>query len=135
APALAATLLMFWQTRTASAAHLLAIPGCVALIWVLMRTVWSAKSDFVGLAGALVVLIVGTGAAVPLAFHFVERPMPSEDDLETSRADQGCLSMWAMHDLDQQPKSLVMTFVDLGPRVITLTRHDVIAAPYHRNNA
>jgi len=61
--------------------------------------------------------------------------MPSEDDLETSRADQGCLSMWAMHDLDQQPKGLVMTFVDLGPRVITLTRHDVIAGPYHRNQA
>jgi hypothetical protein len=26
-----------------------------------------------------------------------------------------------------------MTFVDLGPRLITLTHHDAIAGPYHRN--
>jgi len=32
-----------------------------------------------------------------------------------------------------QPKGLVFTLVDLGPRLITVTHHDAIAGPYHRN--
>ena len=31
------------------------------------------------------------------------------------------------------PKATVLTFVDLGPRLITITHHDAIAGPYHRN--
>ena len=27
----------------------------------------------------------------------------------------------------------MFTFVDLGPRLITLTHHDAVAGPYHRN--
>jgi hypothetical protein len=27
----------------------------------------------------------------------------------------------------------VLTFVDLGPRLITVTHHDAVAGPYHRN--
>ena len=32
-----------------------------------------------------------------------------------------------------QPKGIVFTFVDLGPRLITVTHHDAIIGPYHRN--
>jgi hypothetical protein len=32
-----------------------------------------------------------------------------------------------------QPKGVVFTFVDLGPRLITVTHHDAITGPYHRN--
>ena len=28
---------------------------------------------------------------------------------------------------------MVLTFVDLGPRLITVTPHDAITGPYHRN--
>ncbi|MDP9087060.1 MAG: AcrB/AcrD/AcrF family protein, partial [Pseudomonadota bacterium] len=31
------------------------------------------------------------------------------------------------------PQGVVMTFVDLGPRLITVTHHDAVAGPYHRN--
>ena len=27
----------------------------------------------------------------------------------------------------------MLTFVDLGPRLITVTHHDAVAGPYHRN--
>ena len=30
---------------------------------------------------------------------------------------------------------MVLTFVDLGPRLITVTPHDAITGPYHRNAA
>ena len=29
---------------------------------------------------------------------------------------------------------MVFSFVDLGPRLISVTRHDAIAGPYHRND-
>ncbi|WP_223276569.1 hypothetical protein [Sphingomonas daechungensis] len=28
---------------------------------------------------------------------------------------------------------MVFTFVDLGPRLITVTHHDTVTGPYHRN--
>jgi hypothetical protein len=31
------------------------------------------------------------------------------------------------------PKGLIFTFVDYGPRIITVTHHDAVAGPYHRN--
>jgi hypothetical protein len=31
------------------------------------------------------------------------------------------------------PKGYVLTHVDLGPRLITVTHHDAVAGPYHRN--
>jgi hypothetical protein len=35
--------------------------------------------------------------------------------------------------LNRYPRALVFTMVDLGPRLITVTHHDAIAGPYHRN--
>jgi hypothetical protein len=32
-----------------------------------------------------------------------------------------------------QPKGIVFTFVDLGPRLIATTHHNAIIGPYHRN--
>ena len=39
----------------------------------------------------------------------------------------------AMQALDRYPAQTVFTFVDLGPRLITVTHHDAVAGPYHRN--
>ena len=33
----------------------------------------------------------------------------------------------------RQPRGRVLTFVDLGPRLITVTPHDAVTGPYHRN--
>ena len=33
-----------------------------------------------------------------------------------------------------QPKGIVFTFIDLGPRLIVATHHDAIGGPYHRND-
>ena len=44
-----------------------------------------------------------------------------------------CNSLWALRPVAQQPKGMVFTFVDLGPRLITVTHHDAITGPYHRN--
>ena len=38
-----------------------------------------------------------------------------------------------MKPVAQQPAGTVFTFVDLAPRVITVTHHRSIIGPYHRN--
>src|SRR3954451_1133388 len=45
APGLAATLLLFWQTRTGPAAQMMATVGAGALVWSLVPPVWNAKSS------------------------------------------------------------------------------------------
>jgi hypothetical protein len=41
--------------------------------------------------------------------------------------------MWGLRPVALQPKGVVMTYVDLGPRLIAVTHHDAITGPYHRN--
>ena len=35
--------------------------------------------------------------------------------------------------LNRLPPQTIFTFVDLGPRLITVTHHNAVAGPYHRN--
>jgi len=37
--------------------------------------------------------------------------------------------------LNKYPAQTIFTFVDMGPRLITITHHNAIAGPYHRNGA
>jgi hypothetical protein len=41
--------------------------------------------------------------------------------------------MWGYRPVALQPQGMVFTFVDLGPRLITVTHHNAVTGPYHRN--
>jgi len=49
-------------------------------------------------------------------------------------ANRTCPSLRALAPVARQPRGIVFSFVDLGPRIIAVTRHDAIAGPYHRND-
>jgi hypothetical protein len=132
--ALCATLLMLWETRTGPAAQMLATIGCAALVWIVVGKLWRLHSDFLSVFGSIAVIVIGSGATAPIALSLLPLPMPSEDELVSARADATCLSLWAMSNLNSQPPGLVITYVDYGPRLIALTHHDAVAAPYHRNS-
>jgi hypothetical protein len=83
--------------------------------------------------GACVAVVVAVGAIVPLVLEFVPAKPSTTYEKSIGRANNLCASLWGLHPVALQPKGLVFTFVDLGPRLITLTRHDAIAGPYHRN--
>ncbi|MGN6059284.1 MAG: AcrB/AcrD/AcrF family protein [Sphingomicrobium sp.] len=133
APALAATLLLFWQTRTGPASQMLATVGCAALVWILVPLAWNSKSSVVRVVGAVVFTVVGVGAGAPFVLRFIPEPPPTKEDVAIGHANALCASLWGMRPIALQPKGLVFTFVDLGPRLITITHHDAIAGPYHRN--
>jgi hypothetical protein len=133
APALAATLLLLWQTRTGPASQMLGTVGCAALVWILVPLAWNSKWSVVRVIGAVVFTVVGIGAGAPFVLKFIPEAPPTKEDRAIGRANALCASLWGMRPIALQPKGIVFTFVDLGPRLITVTHHDAIAGPYHRN--
>jgi len=132
-PGFAATALLFWQTRTGPAAQMLAVPGAVALVWILVPFFWASKYAAVRVLGVVGAVLIGLGAAVPLVVDYVPTKKKTPGEAAVDKANRLCNTMWGYHDVALQPKGRVFTFVDLAPRLITVTHHDSIAGPYHRN--
>ena len=139
-PGFAASLLLFWQTRTGPAAQMLAVPGAVALVWALVPLVWKAKWADLELAGVSLrvlattaAVVAGLGAAVPLIIDQIPEKKPTARDAAIGRANRLCNSLWGYHPIALLPKGTIFTFVDLAPRLITVTHHNGITGPYHRN--
>jgi len=132
APGLVASLLLFWQIRTAPAAQMLSLPGAAALVWLLVPKAWNSPHAAVRVLGTCVIIIISIGAAAPLALAVV----PTKIDSESKSVDQAngsCNALSSFRSIAAQPKGVVFTFIDLAPRLITVTDHDSIAGPYHRN--
>ena len=132
-PGLVASILLLWQTRTGPAAQMMAVVGCAAFIWFLLPSVWTSKSSLVRVLGATLVFVVGAGAAVPSVVRLIPEAKTSARDWQIGKANWFCGSLRGLGPIALQPKGVVFTFVDLGPRLITVTHHDSIAGPYHRN--
>jgi hypothetical protein len=133
APCLVASLLLLWQTRTGPAAQMLAAVGAAAIVWLVWPLFRRSKYFAVRVGGAVVAIVVGVSAIVPLVLYFLPADKPTAYEAAIGRANSRCASLWGLHAVALQPKGLVFTFVDLGPRLITLTHHDAITGPYHRN--
>jgi hypothetical protein len=126
-------LMLLWQARAGPAAQLMAVPGAVALAlamlpWVASPRWWPAKLAAAGMAYVLV-----SGWFMTLAIRYLPIDRPNAYVTRVNRATGRCLTIPAMRPLNALPRQTVFTFVDLGPRLITLTHHDAIAGPYHRN--
>jgi hypothetical protein len=132
-PGFAASLLLLWQTRTGPAAQMMAAVGAAALAWLIFPLFWRSRIPGLPVIGAVVVILIGAGAAVPLVLNFIPEKPPTAYEKSIGRANALCSSLWGLHPIAMQPKGLVFTFVDLGPRLITVTNQDAITGPYHRN--
>jgi hypothetical protein len=133
APCFVASLLLLWQTRTGPAAQMLSAVGAAAIAWLLWPLFWRSKHFTLRVAGAVAAIVIGAGAIVPFVLDFVPEDKPTAYETAIGRANSRCASLWGLHAVALQPKGLVFTFVDLGPRLIVLTHHDAITGPYHRN--
>jgi hypothetical protein len=133
APAFAATLLLFWQTRTGPASQMMATVGAAALSWYLVPLAWRLGSPVLRAPAVAAAVIIGAGAALPFVFSFIPDKPVTARDKAIGRANSLCASLWGLRPVALQPKGTVFTFVDLGPRLITVTHHNAIIGPYHRN--
>jgi hypothetical protein len=132
-PGLAASLLLLWQTRTGPAAQMMAAVGAAGLVWVLVPLFWGSRHPPLRVVGGVLAIVVGAGAVVPFVLNFIPEKKATAYEASIGRANALCASLWGLHPIALQPKGLVFTFVDLGPRLITHTHHDAITGPYHRN--
>jgi hypothetical protein len=134
APALLAVLLLFWQSRAGPAAQLLAVPGATALAWTIIPSVRSSRLMLVRVVGTVGAFLLISGLLVQEAVDLIPqnkaRSLPA-----VGRANASCPSMGGLRAVALQPRGHVLTFVDLGPRLIAVTHHDAVAGPYHRNQA
>lgn len=128
-----AMLLLFWQTRTGPAAQLMAVVGAVSIIWILVPVFDRARNVLVRTLGIVAVAIIGLGALVPMTMNFAPGRKLSPRDVQIERANRMCNFIGSYRPIALQPKGVVFTWVDLAPRLITLTHHDSIMGPYHRN--
>ena len=132
-PAIAATLLLFWQTRTAPASQMMSVIGAASLMWFLVPRFWKSGQPILVVFGTCAVILIGAGIGIPFVVGFIPEPKPTAYEKAIGKANALCSSLWGLHPIALQPKGLVFTFVDLGPRLITVTHHDAITGPYHRN--
>jgi len=125
--------LLLWQMRSGPPAQLLAVPGMVALAWLLMGWTLAHRSALVRVFGTAGAFVLASGAFIGplLAWFPIDRPTRFER--QVSHAGGSCASLTALAPLDRYAPETIFTFVDLSPRLITLTHHRALAGPYHRN--
>ncbi|HEX8126736.1 MAG TPA: AcrB/AcrD/AcrF family protein [Allosphingosinicella sp.] len=128
APALLAALLLLWQSRAGPAAQLLAVPGATALVWPAL----ASRFMLVRVIGTVALFLIASGL-LPQQILTYFPPPPRPGMKVVNKANNLCPTLWALKPVARVPRGHVLTFVDLGPRLITLTHHDAVAGPYHRN--
>jgi hypothetical protein len=132
APALLAAALLLWQSRAGPAAQMLAVPGATGLAWLVLPKLEASPWMLVRVVGIVGAFLFVSGILAQQAVRFVPEP-PRPALKAVNKANGSCPSLAAMHPIALQPKGYVLTHVDLAPRLITVTHHDAVAGPYHRN--
>lgn len=129
----ASSAMMFWQVRMGADAQTLAIPGAAALIWYLVQLFWGYDRAFVRVLGTVGAIAFASGGFVGLMMPYLPLGNGNARMALVNKATRFCPTLPALRALNHYPAQTVFTFVDLGPRLITLTHHDAVAGPYHRN--
>jgi hypothetical protein len=133
--AFAATSLLIWQSRAGPAAQILGVPGAAALAWLVIPRLQASRQMMVRVFGTVTAFLIISGIGPQSAIKLL--PAVENRNLRmqsVNRANGQCPTLPALKPIAQQPKGYVLTFVDLAPRLITVTHHDSVAGPYHRND-
>ncbi len=122
---IASLLLALIEVRGVYAGAMLGAPALAAAIGIArQRGVLALAGAWIGSAGMVYPIAAQALAARPAENH--ERPVAG---------DIGCNDHAAMDRLRRLPAGTLMAPIDAGSYALAETRHRVIAAPYHRNNA
>lgn len=127
-------LMVLWQSRSAPTALMFSVPGAAALGWTILPRLRAHPSVLVRTFGTVAAFLVISGLGVQLIAGKLPNPDISSPGMtRVNHANGSCPTIPSMRPIAELPKATILTFVDLGPRLITLTHHDAIAGPYHRN--
>ena len=129
-----ACLMLLWQVRAGPAAQLLAVPGVTALAWWLVPWCRRHRNPLVRVLGTVAVaLVAGIGLFAGTVLRLLPADKPKAYVRRVDHATGMCMTRPGLAALNRYPAQTIFTFIDLSPRLITITHHDAIAGPYHRN--
>ncbi len=128
------SLLALFVLRTASVAHVFAMPGCAWLIlhgWVWARNLAAAPVRIVATLAVLTLIPPFAGSAV--GFWLREAAPPADAGASALNAET-CVDAAGAAALNRLPPATIMAPLDIGPHLLQRTHHSVTATGHHRNN-
>lgn len=127
-----AVVVMLVQIRGGRFAAILSTPGgALAIVW--LRERYLARQSVPNALGLVAGWVFSAGFAIYLAVNALTLALPSAGQAAKTADTSACFMPEAYADLAALPPERVMTPVDLGAHVLAFTPHEVVAAPYHRN--
>jgi hypothetical protein len=119
-----------WMVKLTPYASWVAV-FCIALSIADLRAIGSASVLTVQLCGAL--LLNQSGMTMLATSALTLAHVPNATATNEAIADSAkCMTTPAIRALTPLPKGLFVGSIDLGPYIVGLTQHDMLAAPYHR---
>jgi len=128
-----ATAMLLWQVRAGPAAQLLAVPGATLLGWIVLPWLLNHRLMAVRVGGTVAGFLIVSGLFAGLIIKYLPVDRPNAYTKRVNRSTGNCVRYTVLKALDRYPPQTIFTFTDLGPRLITVTHHDAVAGPYHRN--
>jgi hypothetical protein len=131
---LCTALVMLAQIRGARLAVMPAMPAAAWLI-VTARRRYLATPRLGAIAGLVLSWLAFAGVILSLLVTAVVNVVPGRPQqmAEARASKEPCLLPSAFADLAALPPERIMTPIDLGAHLLLYTPHEVVAAPYHRN--
>ena len=131
---LATTMVMLAQVRGARLAIMVCMPAAAWLI-VSMRHRYLARAHLGNIVGLVASWLAFSGVVLGLSVNGLMM-LGSGDSLgsnSTVASAEACLVPSAFQELAALPRQSIMSPIDLGAHIMLFTPHEVVAAPYHRN--
>jgi hypothetical protein len=134
----AATALIFWQVRAATAAQIIALMPLAALIAEIWQRLRGRRAprwrQFLVLLPTLLICSAVFWPALEYGYRYLTIPAAPGAATAPSGLPQQCTDRAALPALAEAPPTLILSYIDLGPMLLFSTPHAVLGAPYHRNN-
>jgi len=128
-----ATVIGMVVTRAGAFANLLAIPGAITLILILLDRTEAWPMPVRVLTRALAILALcpaGAGVAAMLA----TKPAP-QSAASAAKTDPKCGLADGLRPLDALPQTTILAPLDMGPTLLIGTHQAAVTGPYHRDPA
>jgi hypothetical protein len=126
-----AALLLFWQTRAGPSSQLLGAIGATGLGWPMLRWTLAHRLMLVRVFGSVAVFILVSGAFAGLIVQYTPQHVTVYRH-KVDIANRRCPTLPALRPIAALPPQTILTFIDLGPRLLSVTKHSAVAGPYHR---
>ena len=125
--------MLLWQVRAGPAAQMLSVPGACALAWIVVPWFLGRSSMLVRVLGSVTAFLIVSGLFAGFILPWLPSGSKPGAPDKVGQANAACARFSTLRPLDSIPRATMFSHVDMGPRLITITHHNGVAGPYHRN--